>query len=136
MWRSHPANGAPEAWRDMRATLDQLLPAAEGAGVRLGIEPETGNVVADAGRGRRLIESRSRRPLIGIVIDPANLVTPSHPRHQGRILPPPSPTWGPETVALHAKDVVPRRLRRGRPGRPGLRAWSSPSTRTCPGPCP
>ena len=29
MWRYHPDNLSQDAWRDLRATLDQLLPAAE-----------------------------------------------------------------------------------------------------------
>jgi sugar phosphate isomerase/epimerase len=108
MWRSHPGNGTDEAWSDMRATLDELLPAAERAGVRLGIEPEPGNVVADAGRGRRLLEELGPDAnLVGIVIDPANLVSASALVDQERILRDAFTQLGRHTVALHAKDVVP-----------------------------
>ncbi|HXW78961.1 MAG TPA: TIM barrel protein, partial [Acidimicrobiales bacterium] len=75
IWRYHPDNVSEDAWGDLRKTLDQLLPAAENARVRLGIEPEPGNVVADAGRGRRLLdELGADARLVGIVLDPANLV--------------------------------------------------------------
>jgi sugar phosphate isomerase/epimerase len=108
MWRYHPANLSDDAWRDLRATLDQLLPAAEGAGLRLGIEPEPGNVVGDAALGRRLLDELGQDArLIGIVLDPANLVPVDAIDDQDRILRHAFATLGPETVALHAKDVVP-----------------------------
>jgi sugar phosphate isomerase/epimerase len=107
MWRPHPGNLAEEAWREMRAELDQLLAAAERAGVRLGIEPEAGNVVADARRARRLLEELGPDSrLVGIVLDPANLVTPSTLADQDRILRTSFADLGAHTVALHAKDVV------------------------------
>ncbi|MCU1490508.1 MAG: hypothetical protein JWM85_1913 [Acidimicrobiaceae bacterium] len=107
MWRRHPDNDSEEAWRDLRATLDELLAPAERAGVRLGIEPEPGNVVSDAGRGRRLLdELGDDARLIGIVLDPANLVSPSTVGDQEKILRSAFAQLGPETVALHAKDVV------------------------------
>ena len=56
IWRRHPDNDDPSAWRDLRATLDVLMPAAEAAGVRLGVEPEPGNVVSDAVVARRLLD--------------------------------------------------------------------------------
>jgi sugar phosphate isomerase/epimerase len=107
MWRAHPGNSASEAWRDLRAVLDQLLPAAERAGVRLGVEPEPGNVVADAARARRLLtELGDQARLVGIVLDPANLVTPVTAGEQDRILRAAFAELGDAVVALHAKDVV------------------------------
>ncbi len=107
MWRPHPGNLAEEAWGEMRAELDQLLAAAERAGVRLGIEPEAGNVVADARRAHRLLEELGPDSrLVGIVLDPANLVTPSTVADQDRILRAAFDDLGAHTVALHAKDVV------------------------------
>lgn len=108
IWRYHPDNLSEDAWRDLRSTLDQLLPAAESAGVRLGVEPEPGNVVADAGRGRRLLdELGADAKLVGIVLDPANLVPDEAIARQDEILRHAFSELGPGTVALHAKDVVP-----------------------------
>jgi sugar phosphate isomerase/epimerase len=108
MWRYHPDNLSEDAWRDLRATLDQLLPAAERAGVRLVIEPEPGNVVADAALGRRLLDELGEDArLVGIVLDPANLVPESAVTRQDEILRQAFAALGPQTVALHAKDVVP-----------------------------
>ncbi|HUC14667.1 MAG TPA: TIM barrel protein [Acidimicrobiales bacterium] len=107
MWRAHPSNSSPEAWAELRAGLDKLLPAAEGAGVRLGIEPEAGNIVADGGRASDLLaELGNDAGFIGIVLDPANLVTPATAFDQDRILRHAFGVLGGETVALHAKDVV------------------------------
>jgi sugar phosphate isomerase/epimerase len=108
MWRPHPDNASQEAWSDMRATLDLLLAAAEQARVRLGIEPEPGNVVHDAPRASRLLgELGADSRLIGIVLDPANLVSPATVADQSDILRQAFGALGGHTVALHAKDVVP-----------------------------
>jgi sugar phosphate isomerase/epimerase len=107
MWRAHPGNRTEDAWHDLRSTLDQLLPAAEKAGVVLGVEPEPGNVVADANLGRRLLnELGADARLVGIVLDPANLVSSRTLDNQERILQAAFEELGPHTVAVHAKDVV------------------------------
>ncbi len=107
MWRRHPDNDRVAAWLDLRASLDQLLGAAEQAGLRLGIEPEPSNVVADAARARRLLNELGRDAhLVGIVLDPANLVTPTTAVKQGAILRAAFDQLGGYVVALHAKDVV------------------------------
>lgn len=71
-WRAHRDNDSRAAWADLIGELELILPAAEDAGVTLGIEPETGNVVKTPAHARRLLaELGSKR--LGIVIDPANL---------------------------------------------------------------
>jgi sugar phosphate isomerase/epimerase len=107
MWRAHPRNADPDAWRDLRETLDVLLPAAEAAGVRLGIEPEAANVVADAGLARRLIdELGASGDLVGIVLDPANLVSAENAGRQDVILRDAFETLASHIVCIHAKDVA------------------------------
>jgi sugar phosphate isomerase/epimerase len=107
MWRRHPGNDTEEAWWDLRDSLDQLLPAAEEAGIVLGLEPESGNVVSDAGRARRLLnELGADARLVGIVLDPANLLTVPTLVDQGRILREAFAELGPHIVGLHAKDVL------------------------------
>jgi sugar phosphate isomerase/epimerase len=73
MWRAHPENNSPQAWRDMLATLTQALGAAEAAGIVLAVEPESANVVSDASSARRLLNTL-RSPSLKIILDPANLV--------------------------------------------------------------
>lgn len=107
-WRAHPDNDSSEAWRDLRATLDKLIPAAAAAGVRLGIEPEHGNVARDAATADRLLtELGGDARHVAIVLDPANLLTVATLSRQEGILTRAFELLGSRTAALHAKDVVP-----------------------------
>ena len=72
MWRGHPGNADPSAWADLRAGLEQAIPAAEAAGLLLGIEPEPGNVVSGPEAAARLL-GEMPSPALAIVLDPANL---------------------------------------------------------------
>ena len=87
MWRAHPGNTTPAAWHSLRATLDALLPAAAGAQVRLGIEPEPGNVIRDApARARLLAELGADARHLAVVLDPANLLKVATLPRQQQIL--------------------------------------------------
>jgi sugar phosphate isomerase/epimerase len=107
MWRAHPDNVTPQAWASLRATLDALIPQAAAAGVRLGIEPEPGNVIRDAHDAVRLLnELGGDARHIAIVLDPANLLTVDTAHDQERILSHAFAALGSSTAAVHAKDVV------------------------------
>jgi sugar phosphate isomerase/epimerase len=106
MWRAHPGNLADDAWTDLRRTLEDLLEAAAGAGVRLGIEPEPGNVVSDARRAARLLEEVGRDAPIGIVLDPANLLSPETVARQSEILAEAVDLLGTSVISVQVKDVV------------------------------
>jgi sugar phosphate isomerase/epimerase len=107
IWRAHPDNADPSAWRDMRASLDILLPAAAAAGVRLGVEPEVANVVRDADAGARLLAELGTEAVhVGIVLDPANLLTAATIDRQRDILTAAVDLLGESVMCLHAKDVV------------------------------
>lgn len=106
-WRAHPDNTLPEAWRELRATLEVLLAAADAAGVQLGIEPESGNVVRDTDAAVRLLaELGDDARLLTIVLDPANLLSVATLPEQQRILDDAFDRLGDHIGALHAKDVV------------------------------
>jgi sugar phosphate isomerase/epimerase len=106
MWRAHPGNLANDAWMDMRRTLDDLLEAAGDAGVRLGIEPESGNVVRDARRAAQLLGEVGHDAPIGIVLDPANLLSPQTGSRQSEILAEAVDLLGASVISVQAKDVV------------------------------
>jgi sugar phosphate isomerase/epimerase len=106
MWRAHPDNSTAVAWRELRATLDELIPAAAAAGVRLGIEPEPGNVVVDAAHADRLLtELGADADRLAVVLDPANLLTPATLDRQEAVLRAAFDRLGPWVAAVHAKDV-------------------------------
>jgi sugar phosphate isomerase/epimerase len=106
MWRSHPGNADPSAWWDLRRTLDPLLEAARDAGLLLGVEPEHANVVRDAPTAARLLDELGADAPIGIVLDPANLLTPDTVRRQDVIIGEAIDLLGDRIVGTQAKDVV------------------------------
>jgi sugar phosphate isomerase/epimerase len=98
MWRRHPDNGTPEAWRDMLESVAAALAVADAHDVTLGFEPEHNNVVDSAAAGRRLLEEL-RSTQLKVVIDPANLEpSPDALREAFELL-------GDDLVLAHAKDV-------------------------------
>jgi sugar phosphate isomerase/epimerase len=105
MWRFHPANEDPDAWRDLLATLGLLLEVAGSASVSLGIEPETANVVSSAARARYLLDEMGSERL-RIVLDPANLLTAGTADRQEEILTEAFDLFTPNLIQVHAKDVV------------------------------
>jgi len=106
LWRAHPGNLASDAWTDLRRTLDALLEAAGEAGVRLGVEPEPGNVVRDARTAARLLGELGDDAPAGIVLDPANLISPETISRQSEILAEAVDLLGPRVVGIQAKDVA------------------------------
>lgn len=104
MWRAHPGNAADAAWRDLLATLDSLMDAASDGNVVLGIEPEPGNVVRDAETAARLLDELGDDAPIGIVLDPANLLTPDTLDQQEEILTEAAGLLGQRVVSAQAKD--------------------------------
>lgn len=73
MWHWHPGNALPDAWRDLLTNLRRAVAIADRYHVRLGIEPEPGNVVKTAHHAARLL-AELPSPRLGIVLDPANVI--------------------------------------------------------------
>jgi sugar phosphate isomerase/epimerase len=105
MWRAHPANDDPAAWSDLRRTLEPLLEAARDARVRLGVEPEPGNVVRDAPAAARLLAQLGPDAPIGIILDPANLITTSNSTAEERVLAEAVDLVGDRVIGAQAKDL-------------------------------
>jgi sugar phosphate isomerase/epimerase len=106
MWRAHPGNTDPTAWSDLRRTLDPLLETARDAGVLLGVEPEHGNVVRDAPAAARLLDELGGGAPIGIVLDPANLLSPDTVMRQDEIIGAAIDLLGDRIIGTQAKDVA------------------------------
>lgn len=106
MWRAHSGNTDSSAWSDLRQSLDPLLDAAGEAGIRLGVEPELANVVRDARTARRLLDEVALDAPIGIILDPANLLTPDTVDQQDIILGEAIDLLAGRVIGVQAKDVV------------------------------
>jgi sugar phosphate isomerase/epimerase len=105
MWRGHPDNASPEAWRDLRQSMEQALAIAEEADVTLAIEPETANVVDSAAKARRLLDEMASARL-KIILDPANLFLPASRHRMAEVLDEFFDLLGEDIVQAHAKDVL------------------------------
>ena len=106
MWAPHPDNGSPEAWSALRGELDFALELAEQYGIALGVEPEHGNVVADARMARRLLDE-VESPRLKIVMDAANLLPPGSQARQHEVMAEAVTLLGADLALVHTKDVGP-----------------------------
>jgi sugar phosphate isomerase/epimerase len=97
MWRRHPDNDSPEAWRDMAACVREAAEIARQARVVLAFEPEVNNVVNSAQKARRLLDEIASRHL-KVTIDPANIFHAGELPRMREILD--------EAFALVGKDVI------------------------------
>lgn len=104
MWRRHPENDSPEAWRDLLAALSEALAIAEEYRVILAFEPEISNVVNSAAKGRRLLDEL-RSPWLKVVMDGANLFHAGDLPRMREILDEAFVLLGNEIVLAHAKDL-------------------------------
>lgn len=122
MWRVHPDNASPAAWRDLRLGIDSALAATESSRILLGIEPETSNVVDSARSCRRLLDE-TNSPRLRVVMDPANLLGPGDPSGQSEIMTSAFDLLGDSITLAHAKELGPDLQPDGRgPGR-GIMDW-------------
>jgi len=104
MWAPHPDNGSPESWVALRGELDFALELAERHGVALGVEPEPGNVVANARMARRLLDE-IEMPQLKIVMDAANLLPPERQTRQREVVAEAVALLGADLALVHTKDV-------------------------------
>ncbi len=104
MWRAHPDNESPEAWTDLRIGIHRALDLADQHDLRLGIEPELGNVINSAPKARRLLDEM-RSPRLKIIIDGANLLRPSDISRASAIWNEAFQLLEKEIVVAHAKDL-------------------------------
>jgi sugar phosphate isomerase/epimerase len=105
MWRHHPNNASPQAWRDLLRSMEQALGVAEQHDVLLGVEPETGNIVNSARKARQLLdELQSRR--VKIVVDPANLFHRGAVERMRDTIEEVFQLLGTDIVMAHAKELA------------------------------
>jgi sugar phosphate isomerase/epimerase len=104
MWRPHPDNGSPEAWRDMAACVREATDIARQANVVLAFEPEMSNLVDSARKARRLLDEVGS-PHLKVTMDPANLFHAGELHRMKEILDEAFALLGKDIVLCHAKDL-------------------------------
>ncbi len=104
MWRRHPDNDSPEAWRDMAACVREAAEIAKPAGVVLAFEPEVNNVVDSAKKARRLMDEIGS-PHLKVTMDAANLFHAGELARMSEVLDQAFALVGKDIVLAHAKDL-------------------------------
>jgi sugar phosphate isomerase/epimerase len=104
MWRAHPDNETPAAWRDLLTSMTKALTTADKHDIILAIEPETANVVSTSHKARRLLDEL-RSPRLKIVLDPANLFRRADLKRSDEILEIAFDLLGNDLVMAHAKEL-------------------------------
>jgi sugar phosphate isomerase/epimerase len=104
MWRRHPENNSPQAWRDMAACIREAAEIARQARVVLAFEPEVNNVVDSARKARQLLDEIGS-PHLKVTIDPANIFHAGELPRMKEILEEAFALVGKDIVLAHAKDL-------------------------------
>ena len=104
MWRRHPDNNSPEAWRDMAACVREATAIAKREGVVLAFEPEVNNVVDSARKSRRLLDE-IHSPHLKLTMDAANLFHAGELARMDQVLDEAFALVGRDIVLAHAKDL-------------------------------
>jgi sugar phosphate isomerase/epimerase len=104
MWRRHPDNDSPAAWRDLVAAVRAALDMTADTGVALAFEPEVANVIDSAPKARRLLDEIGS-PRLKVVMDGANLFHAGELERMHEILDEAFALLGRDIVIAHAKDL-------------------------------
>lgn len=104
MWHDHPDNQSDEAWKVLRNSLEQILPAAEAAGVQIAFEPEVNNVTNNARRSRQIIDEMAS-PNLKVCLDAANLFGAGDLSRMTEVLDEAFDLLGEHVAIAHGKDL-------------------------------
>lgn len=104
MWRAHPDNGTPEAWRDLLTSMEKAAEIAEQNDVVMAFEPEVANVVDSAKKARQLMDEIGS-PHLKVVMDGANIYHAGDLARMHDMLDEAIDLLGADIVHAHAKDL-------------------------------
>jgi sugar phosphate isomerase/epimerase len=104
MWRRHPDNRSPEAWRDMAACIRDAAEIVRQTKSVLAFEPEVNNVVDSARKSRQLIDEIGS-PYLKVTMDPANIFPAGTLPRMKEIVEEAFSLLGKDIALAHAKDL-------------------------------
>ncbi len=104
MWRRHPDNDTPDAWRDLVAVMTRAARIAEDHNVTLAFEPEVNNAADSAQKARALIDAIGS-PRLKVVMDGANIFHAGELPRMREILTEAFELLGDHIALAHAKDL-------------------------------
>jgi sugar phosphate isomerase/epimerase len=104
MWQFHPENNTSSAWNDLLEIMEKALQIAEEYEVILAFEPEPANVVANAQKGKKLLDEM-RSKYLKVVMDAANLFQPGNVHAMRETMKEAFDLLGNDIVLAHAKDI-------------------------------
>ena len=104
MWRPHPDNDSPEAWRDLLKSMEIAAQIGEDNGVTMAFEPEVANVIDSAKRARKLLDEIGSSHL-KVVIDVANIYHKGELAKMHEMLDEAFDLLGNDIAHAHAKDL-------------------------------
>ena len=104
MWRRHPDNATPEAWRDTVASIREATEIARQSKSVLAFEPEINNVVNSARNARRLLDEIGS-PHLKVTMDPANIYPAGTLPRMKEIMEEAFTLLGKDIALAHAKDL-------------------------------
>jgi sugar phosphate isomerase/epimerase len=104
MWKYHPKNSTPEAWKDSVASIRDAVEIAKPSGVTLAFEPEVNNVVDSCKKARRMLDEINS-PHLKVTMDGSNLFHKGEFARMSEVLDESFAQVGKDIVMAHAKDV-------------------------------
>lgn len=104
MWRRHPDNDMPDAWRDLVTSMQRAAAIAERHEVMMAFEPEVNNTVDSAQKARALLDAVGS-PRIKVVMDGANIFHNGELPKMPDILKEAFDLLGKDIALAHAKDL-------------------------------
>ena len=105
MWRYHPANNEPEAYRDLLYSLNEALAMAETYDRVLAFEPEV-NLVIDSPKKARDLLDELASPRLKVIFDPANIFPKGGLNHMHQLMTEAAHLLAEDIVLAHAKDIL------------------------------
>ena len=105
MWRYHPANHEPQAYRDLLDSLNEALALAETYDRVLAFEPEV-NLVIDSPKKARDLLYDVASPRLKVIFDPANIFPKEGLNHMHQLMTEAAHLLAEDIVLAHAKDIL------------------------------